>query len=456
MTKRLEFLEVPERFLPVTPAALVERMLADPRLSRREREQLTLLAEMVSARFHHEFRGRLERLKALYEPFDPDRELAGETLSADARQARRGELGDAVASLLYEGNYVELPPAEVVRCIEFQSQGGLVIKSDLREYDVLRVFYRGVRHETRMLRALHTPWRKTPEPIHVFSRVVALVGQRRNPTGQIHLKLFKNIVAEDLEMLLPSVRICMRWRDRLKIGSSMAGGLATAVWKAFTAAILSPWAFWTLLVALGGASLRGLFSFFSSKAHYMQALASNLYFQNLANSATAITALVDTAEAEEAKEFLLAYFLLYVERDQQYTAEGLDRRIERWLADGFAFRADFDAADAVASLCRKKLVERFDGPAGPVLRAYDLDSALRRMDEAWDNFYFAGDRRAAEDDRLAEPRTPSPAPPADGDGHRRIDAPDVTPAPAATPAPAPERLRVAPGDGLRVFSRKPG
>ena len=118
------------------------------------------------------------------------------------------------------------------------------------------------------------------------------------------LKLFKNVVAEDLEMLLPYVRIRMRLLDHVKIGSSVVGGVATAILKAFTAAILSPWVMLLILSGFLWSAIRSVYSFFSSKTKYMQALSSNLYFQNFANNTSALTQLVDYAETEECKELL--------------------------------------------------------------------------------------------------------------------------------------------------------
>jgi hypothetical protein len=101
----------------------------------------------------------------------------------------------------------------------------------------------------RAVRLWLMPWRRKNEKAHVFSRVALLVRLAERPNGPVFLKLFKNVVAEDLEMLLPFVRIRMRLLDHLKIGSSVAGGVATASWKVLTATILSPW---LLLLVMSG------------------------------------------------------------------------------------------------------------------------------------------------------------------------------------------------------------
>ena len=61
-------------------ATLLEWVLEDPRFTDAERSEFRQWFEMISARFHHEFRRDLAELCALYDPFDPDRDtlpLAG-------------------------------------------------------------------------------------------------------------------------------------------------------------------------------------------------------------------------------------------------------------------------------------------------------------------------------------------------------------------------------------------
>lgn len=452
MAPNLQFLEVRERFLPIKRAALRERMLADPRLSAAEREKLAKLFEMIGARFHFEFHKKLERLKTLYDPFDPDCDAITLPVVPANEETQRHELAQAFQRLLLDANYVEMPRQQVVDCAQYPSQSKLVVKTDLSRYAQLRVFYRGIKHETRTSRPWLTPWKKQNKTVHVFSRVALLVrladhSPSAPPTAAaevkhapVFLKLFKNVVVEDLEMLLPYVRIRMRWLDHLKIGSSVAGGMATASWKAFTAS-LSPWLF--LLVATGfvGAAIRGFFGFLSSKTKYMQTLSSNLYFQNLANNAGALAQLTDSAEAEEYKELLLAYFILYIERRHDYTQEQLGRRVEQWLQTEFGLSATLDVSDAVQKLSEKNLLVRADCPnlrpgdcpdfrpsengtaplrattspdspplASPptgVVKVYDLPSSLRRLDAVWDAYFAYNGVQSPEQDRIADAAWPA-------------------------------------------------
>jgi hypothetical protein len=444
----LQFLEAPEHFLPVRRATLQERMLADPRLSDAERGQLGNLFEMIAARFHFEFHKKLEHLKTLYDSFDPDRDTLALRADPAHRQNRRDELARSYRQLLLDANYVEMPREQIIACAEHQSQTGLVVKANLSDYAQLQAFYRGIQHKERTFRLWLRPWRKRSETVHIFSRVALLVRLTNCPDGPIFLKLFKNVVAEDLEMLLPYVRIRMRLLDHVKIGSSVLGGVVTASWKMFTATILSPWLL--LLVAAGfiGAAIRGLFGFLSRKTKYMHALSSNLYFQNLANNASALAHLVDSAEAEEHKELLLAYYILYVERDHDYTRTELGRRVERWLRKEFDLEVHLDVSDAVRKLAEKDLVvhrpAQFSGsgvkgdspisvdtktgtvPAAEVLKVYDLPSSLRRLDAVWDAYFSHRGVRLPEQDRLADadwpPRRHDAAEGAKETATQRVDA----------------------------------
>jgi hypothetical protein len=390
MTSTFQFLESRERYLPVTKSLLRERILSDERLTVKQREQFGSLFEMVAARFHFEYHRKLEHLKAVYGPFDPDVEALWPKEDRSSEAARREEFVRAYEQLLLEANYVEMPRGQVVACVEYQSQSGLHVESNLSDYADLRVFYRGICRQQRTFRPWQRPWKRAEESVHVFSRAALLVRLTRHAPQLVYLKLFKNVVAEDLEMLLPYVKTRMRLLDHLKIGSSMAGGITTTALKAFTAVVISWWLFILLLFGFAGAFTRGIFSFSSSRMKYVQALTANLYFRNLANNGSLLAHLVDTAEGEEFKEACLAYYLLHVERGQRFTRADLDQRIEAWFKAEFGLEIDFEIGDALRKL---RALGLLDGDASEprdpegVLTVCDPSEALRRLDAAWDGFF---------------------------------------------------------------------
>jgi hypothetical protein len=385
--KGLEFLSQRERFLPVQEATLLAWVLEDTRFSAEERAGFAQWFEMIAARFHHEFRGQVAQLLALYDAFDPDRDtLPLAEVPAEELGARRSRFGEVFAELLDTGNYVELPRNQIVSCVELQTGTGLTVVANLEEYEDVRVFYRGVCRQHRRQRRTFRPWRFVEQDVHIFSRAVLLVRLARDPE-HVLLKIFKNVVAEDLETILPHVRICMRWFDMLKIGSSAAGSVATAAWKIFTAAFLSPLLFALVLTGFVTATVKASLSFFAHKTKYLQRLTSNLYFQNLANNRSAIALLAASAEAEEIKEILLAYYILYVERHRDYTLHELDHRVEAWLHERLGGAVDFEVGDAVQKLIDKGLVFLRQEGERQILKVYDLPTTLARLDQVWDSYY---------------------------------------------------------------------
>jgi hypothetical protein len=402
----LQFLDRREHFLPIRPAALQAKMLEDPRLSAHEKRLLGKLFEMIGNRVHLEFRSRLEHVKAVYEPFDPDLDTQAIARPQGFDEAgQRQELARSFEEFLLDANYQEMPRERVVSCTEFQSNRNIVVHASFQDYADLKVFYRGVRRETRTYRPWNAPWHGKDEEVHVFARLALLVRLVNRQPEAVFLKLFKNVVAEDLEMLLPYVRIRMKAIDQLKIGASVAGGLATASWKFWTAAVLSPWVLLIVGSGFAGACVRGVTNFVASKTSYIQKLTTNLYFQNLANNSSMLAHIIDSAEAEQCKELLLAYFLLYVERDRDFTQAELDRRAEQWLADEFGTTVDFDVSAAVQTLNEKDLVACKLRPAAAndeVLKVYDLPSSLRRLDDAWEESFDDGEISRRDHNRLAD------------------------------------------------------
>ena len=405
----LQFLDRREHFLPLKPAALQAKMLEDPRLSALERKLLGKLFEMIANRFHMDFRSRLEHVKAVYEPFDPDLDTQASARPPGFDEAaQRQELSQSFERLLLDANYQEMSRDRIVACTEFQANRNITVRASFDDYAELRVFYRGVRRETRTYRPWYPPWRGRTENVHVFARLALLVRVVKRQPEAVFLKLFKNVVAEDLEMLLPFVRIRMKLFDQLKIGTSVVGGVATASWKFWTAAILSPWVLLVVGCGFAGACVNGVTNFVASKTRYIQKLTTNLYFQNLANNSSMLAHVIDSAEAEQCKELLLAYFLLYVERNRDFTRGQLDRRAEQWLAAEFGVTVDFDISAAVQKLTDKELVVQQQRPTpaaaaqDAVLKVYDLPSSLRRLDEAWEDCFEDGEIAVGSEHRLAD------------------------------------------------------
>ncbi len=396
----LDFLETRERFLPVKADAILRKMLTHSDCSEDQQQQFCMFLDMVRARFHFEFVDEIHSLKSLYDSFDPDRDTQLlDELTDEQREAAFSELRECYEQLLRHGNYVKLSRDQLLACMESRNQLGLSVRVELDDYEVLDVYYRGIRETDKPYRSWRTLYRERTRPVRMFSRVAILVrrqhvAKKANPAQDVVLmRLFKDIVLEDLEMTSPEVRVQMKLFDKLKVGGTVVGGLATPLIKLLTAAITSWIAFAFILVGFIAAFFKGVFSFLTSKTKYMQTLSSSLYHKSLANNVSVLTRLVDAAEAEEVKELLLAYYILYRERDRDYTIEQLDARVEAWLHEHFNLpHVDFEVDDAVRKLIDKDLIEAReqtddDGTTRRVLKALDLPTALDRLDKWWDDYF---------------------------------------------------------------------
>lgn len=396
----LDFLETRERFLPIKADAILREILASYDCSEEQQKQFCMLFEMVRGRFHFEFVDEIHALKRLYDSFDPDRDTQLlDELSYEQREEAFAELRIRYEQLLRGANYVQLTRDQLLACMESRNRLGLSVSVNLDDYEVLDVYYRGIRAATQSNRTWRTLYRKRTVSVQMFSRVAILV--RRRHVGKakgterdiVLMKLFKDIVLEDLEMTSPEIRVQMKLFDKLKVGGTVAGGLATPIIKLFTAAIVSPVVLVIVGVGFLGAFFKGVFSFLTSKTKYMQTLSSSLYHKSLANNVSALTRLVDAAEAEEVKELLLAYYILYSERDRDYTMDELDARVEAWLHEHFDLpHVDFEVDDAVRKLIDKDLIEVREQPddvglTRQVLKACDLSTALDRLDQWWDDYF---------------------------------------------------------------------
>lgn len=205
-------------------------------------------------------------------------------------------------------------------------------------------------------------------------------------------------------MLFPNSEVRMRTLDKAIIGgSALIGGTIMLVTKLGASLLLVSGllAYWIglsdkevtittkeLLALAAGAGVLGGFvfkewsKFKNRKLKFMKALADNLYFKNLDNNAGVFHHLLDSAEEEECKEAILAYFFLHISKTP-HTALELDRVIEQWFEDTFNFEIDFEIEDALSKLTRFGIIKKREDK----YEALNLAEAKAALDEKWDNIF---------------------------------------------------------------------
>jgi hypothetical protein len=405
------------------------------------------LCRLIEAILHFEFHERLECVKELYAPFDPDTvavypvsgiglpPASSASAAIDTSQtssqapgttrteshaatlpscpARRkfaaessieatspGKLLEQVRYLLERGNFRRLDRAVLEEAMRRPGRWGLNFEVNFDLFEILELYARGdtVEKEKRPARLFGLIPEKEMD-VAVYERLVLIVRFRADAQvppfvdkNCLYIKLFKDVPKDDLEMLIPGTEIRIRPLDGLKIGMPLLLGILTCLWKlVMGAAITIASGAAGILAWLGiiGAPLsygvRSYFGYVSTRQKYQLTVTQCLFFQNLDNNLGAITHLIDEAEEQEFREILLSWFFLWrFAGPQGWTAEALDDHVEQYLEREAQLRVDFEIEDALAKLVRYGLAEQDEQGRW---RAIPLLTACERLDARWDNFF---------------------------------------------------------------------
>jgi hypothetical protein len=396
---RLPGLDNRERALPIRHGDLNRLLLAEPSLTADDRVKLEQLGRLLGATFHSEFYDRLRELKELYAPLDPDSDYV--TLREHTRTLT--EHGDEeflapFEAALIRANYRPLDPLAIKQAVSAPNEMGLTYVPDFNLFEHLRVYVRGYTKIVRTIRNASTRFRKRRVTLDAYQRLV--VGLKFKPglalgpfvrSDVFYLRMFKDVPHVDMEMHLPEqgTKVRMRWIDKAQIASPLMMGIPTLAMKLVAGFVLSPLALGGLMLAPLSAGVNSFFGFHRAKQKHLYAMIHKLYYLTLANNASVLTRLIDSAEEEEYKEAMLAYFFLWSKSDdgQPWSIPRLDDRIEAYLREKTGVEINFEVSDALMKLFRLGIAHR--DPSGHV-HATPIDQALQALDRRWDDsFRFA-------------------------------------------------------------------
>ncbi len=375
-------------------------------------DTFTLLAAVL----HYQSHARLEQLKALYDPLDPDTPAARRALDMSAFEI----FETALIASLERANFTEIE-AENVQTLEATKHlTGLNIKPSRAGVRRVRFFARGVRPETIIVRSwfgLH----KRAIDTETMADVIVLVGfkgeteiernerkvfarmRRGVRPGATLVKHFRNVAAPELVTLHPGARPSMRPRDQVFLAApAVAAGVPVVLnlWPALTIlfAVLAAYfgtsgiieeselrralAAVSGLVAVGAFVMRQRLKYEAQTLRYQKQLSDTVYFRNLANNSGVLDLLVGSGEEQDIKEASLAYALLLKGARPMAKAE-IDSAAEAFLRDKFGLDLNFEIGDALAKLEQFNLVTR----EGDAYQAAAPAEALARLDAAWDNVF---------------------------------------------------------------------
>jgi len=409
-----------EKFIPVTRAALMERLTRAQAWRGNQGKETRRFFRYLDYWRQANYSAHLIEMGQTYEPFNPDSDLLVTRRYSDAEKATlRGRLLEQTQMLLEQANYTRIDPSDVKLILTSDSHYGLDLEVDMEAFDELLIYYRGAskrRHSRRDARKLYLF--KEEYDVPIFQRLLVLF--KLKPEDQrvrevmrakgidrkaaekyvrklrgsmaseikpdmIYLKLFKNIPRSDLEMCFPNTAVRFRLLDKLRLGVTAGGGFGMGIVGTATklAVAANPVALAGAAVTLGGLAFRQGMKFIHKRNEYMVTMAQNLYFHALADNRGVMTVLADRAAEEDIKEEMLLYSVLAKDPVHVNELDDVDAAIEQQLLNTFGVNVNFDLHDAFARLKRDGIVTV--RPDGWITTLSPSDAALH-VDRLWDGY----------------------------------------------------------------------
>ena len=390
-----------ESYIPARLSDLLTVLKADGAA-----EGMADVARLTAAIFHYEAHAKLERLRDLYFPLDPDRPGAagpvGDTAAFEAFEA-------ALDGALTAGNFIEIPFQTLGEQAQAHVLNDLRVKTNDTGIRKIRFFFRGERRQNFTRRVMLSKKQVEADVLEDVVLMVAFQGTEKRQTtaarfrpGQVLIKHFRNVARHELAALHPGARPTMKRRDQAMLGlPAIAGGapliiqLGAAIPVIF--GVLAAYfgaqgvvdednmkkalAALSGIVALGGFMMRQWVKYQRQSLLYQKKLADTVYFHNAANNSGVLYMLIAAAEEQDVKEAALAYHVLL--KHGAMSKDALDRACEALLRDKLGITIDFEIHDALAKLLRLNLLVQ----SGDLYRAASIDDALAQLDSAWDGIF---------------------------------------------------------------------
>lgn len=384
-----------EPFIALSSGDLVNYLIGRDELQATAVEAFRTTCHAIDAVLHHQQRPVHVAVDQAYALLDPDRDrrLLG-ALDAGATADAAERLTNVLDDVLRAAHYAPLSQAQIDAAVGVASEWGVPLHVDFGMFEHLMVYSRGDIVGIRNLRRWNRLWREQPVEVPIYQRAVVLFKLRPDCRTEdelqpehVHLRMFKNIPKQDVDMLLPGTQVRISWLDQTRILVPTLGGIGMTIWKiARMALLVAALSFYTAAVLAGliaaavGYVVRTVFSYMQTKNRYLLNLTRSLYYQKLDSNAGVIYRLLQEAHQQDYCEAVLGYYALWT-AGEAISRRRWKRRAERILREALQVEIDFHVDDALARLTAWELV--YDGQAER-LQAVPPAQALERLDAWWD------------------------------------------------------------------------
>ena len=387
-----------EHFIPLRKADLAGVLTS--RAPEQERMGWLKFFGINSALFHHYFQVQLDQLKDLYAQFDPDLDtlpVATPGVAPVPELEQEMAFFEVLDRLLQQANFRQLTWDEVLDSQNRSSILGVRMRVDSSVFERIQVHVRGSAISTTRRANWWRLWEPKEHTTQVHQRMVLSFRLKEGQASHadlshhgIHIKLFRRIPRNDVEMLMPGARILLTGFDLGMIGFPLFSGLVLVVGNAILAifsagvSVLAGLVSWSVALAMGGYGFRSFSAWQARRNQYNLKVNRHLYFQKLDSNLGALLRLLDEAEEQECRETWLAYYCLVRSAPAEgWSASELDNHCELLLNEISGCQIDFEVEDSLRKLMRLGIVMETGGK----YRALPLDQAITALDKIWDDLF---------------------------------------------------------------------
>jgi len=392
-------------FIPFTRDQITKMLLDEGKLNNDEVSKFEQFCLLLKSIYHFEFHTKLERMKSSYRIFSPDVNLAPNELENSNTSKIEADLTNMLRQTLIDGNFEKVSKENLNAAMEKEGIFPVSCQIDFDCFDYYEIYYQGSSTAKEEIKTWN-PFKKKEVEFNLYDRIVFFFkvknedffhSDKKNTKpgipGKIYIKFFRNIPESDLEMIFPNPKPEMKFIHKMQIFLPLLAGFGVLIQKTIIEPNFNSGSnplqeglsigLVVFLIVLGGYVLRTFLGYKNVVQSFLGEIAKSLYFKDKGNNQGVFNMLIDSAEEEECKEALMAYYFL-LNSNKKMTEETLDNAIEEWMEIKHKTKIDFEVDDAIRKLEEKNLVIR---DTNGILTALNLDEALSRMDYIWDNYF---------------------------------------------------------------------
>ena len=393
-------------FIPFTREQITKMLLDKGKLDNDQFDKFEQFCLLLNSIYHFEFHRDLEELKSTYRIFNPDVEITAKEIDNSNISGTEDKFTDTLAKTLTEGNFEKVSNENLHAAMEEEGIFPVSCVIDFDAFEYYEIYYQGTRTSKEQIKTW-IPFKSKEIEFKLYDRIVFFYKVKNqeffesNPKktepgipGKIYIKFFRNIPESDLEMMFPNPKPEMKFIHKMQIFLPLLAGFGVLIQKT----IIGPKFYNTgtnpleeglsygliaLLIVLGGYVLRTFLGYKNVVQSFLGEIAQSLYFKDKGNNQGVFSMLIDSAEEQECKEALMAYYFLLTTK-KKMNQDQLDDNIEEWLDQDYDTKIDFEIDDALDKLEKLGLMTRDkDG----LLTVVSIDKALEKLDYIWDNYF---------------------------------------------------------------------